>query len=204
MELSEKQSHDLNVALNEATLIGAEVDPEHRVASLTFAVLTLPPDDGPPPDDDRVQLLLGPVGRLAASLRNGRSDDASASIEEFALEQLLGVVMSFKGLAVYGWEFIDRPERDNFTEWSDRLSLDWRSEPGGVSHTLDLFQAGYDRHLDLRIWFDELSVFTPEHEEIALDEFAAGGVRWWDGLYANDPRTAGHGIAPLAGNGRTS
>jgi hypothetical protein len=46
-------------------------------------------------------------------------------------------------------------------------------------------------------------VFTPEHEEIALDDFAAGGVRWWDGLYANDPRTAGHGIAPLAGNGRT-
>lgn len=50
---------------------------------------------------------------------------------------------------------------------------------------------------------DELRVFTPEHEEIALDDFAAAGVRWWDGLYANDPRTAGHGIAPLAGNGRT-
>src|SRR5262249_30187808 len=161
-------------------------DAKSRAAALTFAVLTLPPDDAPPPDDDRVQVLLGPVGRLAASLRNGRSDDSAAPVEEFALEQLLEVVMSFKGLAVYGWEFIDRPEADNFTGWSDRLSLDWRSEPGGVTHSLDLFQAGYDRHLDLRIWFDELSVFTPEHEEIALDEFAAGGVRWWDGLYAND------------------
>jgi hypothetical protein len=203
MDLSEEQRHDLNVALNEATLIGAEVNPENRVASLTLAVLTLPPDDGPPPEDERVQLVLGPVGRLAGSLRNGRWDDAGAAVEEFALDQLLEVVMSFKGLAVYGWEFVDRPERDNFASWSNRLSLDWRSEPDGVSHTLDLFQDANDRHLDLRIWFDEARVFTPEHEEIALDDFAAGGVRWWDGLYANDPRTAGHGIAPLAGNGRT-
>lgn len=204
MDLSEDQRHDLNVALNEATLIGAEVDTERRAASLTFAVLTLPADDGPPPEDDRVQLVLRPVGRLAASLRNGRLDDGRAPVEKFAPDRLLDVVMSFQGLAVYGWEFLDRPERDNFNEWSDRLSLDWRSEPEGLSHTLDLFQAGYDRHLDLRIWFDEIRVFTPEHEEITLDEFAAGGVRWWDGLYANDPRTAGHGIAPLAGNGRTA
>ena len=203
MDLSDDQRHDLDVALNEATLLGAEVDPEWRAAALTFSVLSLPPDDGPPPDDARVQFIVGPVGRLAASLRNGRWDDAHAAVEEFALNRLLEVVMSFKGLPVYGWEFVDRPEADKFATWSDRLSLDWRSEPDGMSHTLDVFQEGYDRHLDLRIWFDELRVFTPEHDEIALDDFAAGGVRWWDGLYANDPRTAGHGIAPLAGNGRT-
>jgi hypothetical protein len=89
------------------------------------------------------------------------------------------VVRSFKSLPVYGWEFLGRPEADNFATWSDRLSVDWRSEPGGLSHTLDLFQEGYDRHLDLRIWFDGLRVFAAEHEEIALDDFAAGGVRWW-------------------------
>lgn len=133
MDLSEAQRHDLDVALNEATLLGAEDD----------------------------------VERLAASLRNGRWDDVGASVEEFEVDQLLDVVRS------------------------------------GLSHALDLFQEGYDRHLDLRIWFDELRMFTPEHEEIAFDDFAAGGVRWWDGLYANDPRTAGHGIAPLTGNGRT-
>lgn len=116
MDLSDDQRHDLNVALNEATLIGVELDTQRRAAALTFAVLTLPPDD--------------------VSQRRG--------------------------------------------------------EP-----------AHWAKELDLRIWFDELRVFTPEHEEIALDDFAAGGVRWWDGLYANDPRTAGHGIAPLAGNGRT-
>jgi hypothetical protein len=104
--------------------------------------------------------------------------------------------MSFKGLPVYGWEFLDRPEADNFVNWSDRLSLDWRSEPNGVSHTLDLFQDGGSRHLDLRIWFDELRILTPERQEVAFDDFTAAGIRWWDGLHAGDQRTAGYGIYP--------
>ena len=202
MDLSDDQRHDLDVALNEATLLGAEVDGERRAAALTFSVLCCRPTTG------RRRTTPGcssswPRWAARGVARNGRWDDAGAAVEAFGLDRLLEVVMSFKGMPIYGWEFVDRPETDKFATWSDRLSLDWRSGPDGMSHTLDVFQEGYDRHLDLRIWFDELRVFTPEHEEIALDDFAAGGVRWWDGLYANDPRTAGHGIAPLAGNGRT-
>jgi len=200
MDLSEEQRHDLDVALNEATLIGAEISTENRAAWLT-RVLTLPPDDGPSPDDNRVQVLLGPVGRLAASLRGGRWDDASAPVEEFAVQRLLEIVMSFEGLAIYGWEFFDRPEADNFSAWRDRLSLDWRSAPAGLSHTLDLFQEGFDRHLDLRIWFDELRVFTPEHEELALDEFAAGGVRWWTGSTQTTRERRGTESRPSPGTG---
>ena len=94
MNLSDDQRHDLDVALNEATLLGAEVDPERRAAALTFSVLSLLPDDGPPADDARVQFILGPVGRLAASLCRGRWDDAHAVVEEFPLDRLLEVVMS--------------------------------------------------------------------------------------------------------------
>ena len=128
----------------------------------------------------------------------------SIAIVDYGMGNLRSVAQALKKAAPEAEvAIVDRPEANNFAAWSDRLSLDWRSEPGGLEHTLDLFQEGYDRHLDLRIWFDELRVFTPEHEEIALQDFMVGGVRWWDGLYANDPRTAGHGIAPLAGNGRT-
>jgi hypothetical protein len=48
MDLSDDLRHDLDVALNEATLLRAEVDPERRAAALTFSVLSLPLDDGPP------------------------------------------------------------------------------------------------------------------------------------------------------------
>lgn len=71
-----------------------------------------------------------------------------------------------------------------------------------MSHTLILFQEfGDESHLDLCFWFDDLSVFTPDYEEIPLDEFAAAGKRWWDALYARDPRTSKSGIVPLSTEG---
>ncbi len=187
------------MALNEATLVGVDVSAEERRVSVTLAVLALPADSGPPPDDPRVQLILQPVGRIAASFRHGNWDDTDARVESFELDRLAEVVASFEQQAVYGWEFLDVPEEADFASWRNRLSLDWRSEPGGTEHTLDLFQEGTwdaSRHLDLRFWFDELRIFGPNRLEVAFDDFTAAGVRWWDGLHSNDPRTGGHGIVP--------
>src|SRR5262245_32108018 len=80
--LTEEQCAGLNVALNEADLLGFEVNAERRMAAATFRVLTLP-EIGPAPDDRRVQFLFRPVGRVAASLRDGRWDDPGAPIVPF-------------------------------------------------------------------------------------------------------------------------
>jgi hypothetical protein len=202
VELTPERVEALNVALNEATLVGVEIDAEQRLAAITLSVLALPPD-GPAPRDSRVQLVLAPIGRVAASLRHGRWDDAEAPVEPFELDELRAVVERAGGCAIYGSEFFDVPEEKDFARWSDRLSLDWRAgEADGSAHTLALFQeAGKPGHLDLCLWFDELSVFRPDSDEIPLDEFAAAGKRWWDALYANDPRTQGSGIVPFSGDG---
>jgi len=195
MEFTEQQRSDFGVALNEATLIGAEVAVEERRVSLTLAVLALPPGGEPPPADPRVQLILQPIGRIAASLRHGNSDDAGARVEDFELDRLADVVASFEQQPIYGWTFLDVLDEDDFAGWATRLSLDWRSEPGGTSHTLDLFQEwGTSRHLDLRFWFDEVRIFGPDRREVAFADFTSAGVRWWDALHADDPRTEGHGI----------
>lgn len=68
MELSEARLRGLNVALEEAILLGFEVHPPLRAANATFKVWTLPVD-GPCPDDRRVQLLFHPVGRVGAAPR---------------------------------------------------------------------------------------------------------------------------------------
>jgi hypothetical protein len=197
VEPTSEQVELLNVALNEATLLGAEVETEQRAAAITLSVLSLP-EEGPPPEDPRVQLLLHPVGRVCASLRHGRWDDAEAPVEAFRIDELLAVLGRLGRHAVYGWEFFDVPEEKDFARWKDRLSLDWEA-PGdeGRSHTLVLFQEADEAHLDLCFWFDDLVVHAPSHEEIPLDEFAAGGKRWWDALYAGDQRTADSGIVPL-------
>lgn len=197
MRWTEEQKEAFGVAINEATLLGAEVAPSGR-AALTFAVLSLPEDSGPPPEDSRVQLILEGVSRVAASLRAGFWNDSSAEVILFELERLLEVVTGFK-TPVYGWEFLDVPPEKNFASWENRLSLDWVRGPYEHAHTLQLFQAGNapDRHLDLQFWLESIRAFRPTGEEIDFDEFTAGGQRWWDGLYAGDPRTADSGIQPM-------
>jgi hypothetical protein len=189
------QLDGLGVALNEATLLGLEVDPQRLVAAATFSVLTLPPD-GPEPADPRRQFTFHPVGRVAASLRHGRWDDPTAPVEPFAVEQLLAVVQSFRGLPIYGWEFVDC--EGDFSSWADRLSLDFNGDPAAMDHSITLFQEGgtETKILDIRLWFGEFEIRDALGQHISLDDFIAGGKRWWDALYSGDPRTSGHGILP--------
>jgi hypothetical protein len=186
--------------LNEASLVGIDIDDERRWVGVTLAVLTLPADGGPEPADPRVKLILSPVGRLAASLRHGKWDDIEAPVEPLELSRLPDAIAAFNQQPIYGWEFIDAPEKSAFKPWSKRLSLDWRPDAvDGQTHTLDLFQEwGAERHIDVRVWFDDLRVFDASLSEIPLGDFIAGGGRWWDAMHAGDKRTEGHGIAAIA------
>lgn len=197
--ITDEQRKCLNIALNEAELLGFEVAPDRRVAAATFRVLTLP-EVGTPSEDRRVQFLFHPVGRVAASLRNGRWDDASAAVVPFGIHELLSVVESFKGLPFYGWEFID-VHGAALQKWGDRLSLNWISGIDGVSHSITVFQDPGDRILDLCVWFDDVEIRDPEGRAIPFDSFIASGKRWWDGFYAGDERTKGYGMFPLHNSG---
>lgn len=199
MKLDERQREDLGVALNEATLLGAEVDVDQSMAFVTFDVLTLPPD-GPPPDDRRVQFVFHPVGRVAASLRMGHWDDRKAEVVRFDLEELLHIVEGLKQ-PIYGWEFFDLDK--DFKQWEDRLSLDYRSKTGqGLTHSITLFQEGGDRHLDLRIWFDSFGLRDGNGGFPNVEDFIAGGIRWWKCFYDGDPRTDGEGLVLRHKNGK--
>ena len=70
-----------------------------------------------------------------------------------------------------GWEFFNIRE-NRFHDWENRLSFDWTSDLSeGLTNTLDIFQEGNDRHIDIRIWFDELSIFDPNTQQVPLAEF---------------------------------
>ena len=141
--------------------------------------------------------MFRPVGRVAASLRKGTWDDFGAEVVPVTIDKLLEVVLSFGGLAIYGWEFFDVHERQ-LAYWGDRFSLDWRSGENGMSHSIRVFQEdGFNRYLDLLVWFDDFEIRRPDGIVVALQDFVAGGKRWWDGLNSGDPRTDGVGIIPL-------
>ena len=198
MTFTEEERNGLGIALNEADLIGFEVDAERRVAAATFRALSLP-ESGPGPEDRRVQFVFHPVGRVAASLRNGRWDDPSAEVVPFALDKLLSVVQSFGGLPIYGWEYIDVHEKE-LQKWGDRLSLGWISGTDGITHPITVFQDPGDRILDLCVWFDELEIRDPVGNSVPLHSFIEAGQRWWEAFRAGDERTKGFGMAPLKGD----
>ena len=194
--MSTQLPEDLGLALDESSLIGFEFLGDRRLVAITLEVLTLPPE-GPAPADRRRQLVFEPIGRVAASLRDGVWNDRSAKVHELTLDDLEQVVSSFGGLPIYGAaDLIDSADKQ-LTELADRLSLDWENGSDGRGHSISLFQEGPDRHLDLWVWFDTLRIFDPTFTEVSLNEFVDGGRRWWSGLYAGDPRTNGYGIVPL-------
>jgi hypothetical protein len=196
VNLTDQVRAALGVALNEATLLGVEVDPSTSRAAVTFAVLSLP-EDGSSHGDGRVQFVFESVGRVAASLRLGRWDDPAATVELFDLPALLSKVRSFDGLPIYGWDFFDIAEK-TFSNLIGRLSVDVEFSAGERSHSLTLFQEGPDRHLDLWLWFGHFTIKDADGRVIPLEEFSAGGARWWQAFNDGDPRTQGRGMFPLS------
>ncbi|MEZ5244969.1 MAG: hypothetical protein R2707_07725 [Acidimicrobiales bacterium] len=174
------------------------VDADRRRIALAFDVLTLPAGSGGS-GHEKVSVVLVDVDRVVASHRLGRWDDDEAVVLPFGHSELSAVVRAFGGSSVYGWEFFDTPD-EHWTRWSNRLSLDEQWTPGVSAHTIELFQEGHidgsDHHLDFRAWFDRLEVHAEDGRPISLDEFAAGGKRWWDAMNAGDVRTSSAGIYP--------
>jgi hypothetical protein len=186
----------LNVALNEATWIDVRVDVAGCRVDFALHVLALAAP-GELRAAEQVIVSLGQVRRVAASYRHGRWDDLDAAVEPLRPEDLSAVVRGFGGCPIYGWEFLDPPEH-SWVHWQGRLSMDLALPGSRPAHVLDVSLEGGApaRHLDLRVWFTDLCITAADAQPIALADFIAAGVRWWDGLYARDPRTSGKGIFP--------
>jgi hypothetical protein len=192
MRLSDDEVEGLNVALDEALWCGLSVDLEDARAWATLAVLSLP-ETGDPPEDRRVALLMQPLGRIAASHRHGRMDDASAPVLPLTLPELERLTGE-GSVSIYGSDLFNQEQRDPVATWGQPLSLDITLDPKACSISLDLRHDTSDPFLAVRLWFDEFRILTPNREEIELSAFVEGGKRWWDGFNNGDPRTDGFGI----------
>lgn len=197
MVIDPKMASGFGVALNEATLIGAEYDPQRNLLGTTFSILTLPDDHSPEPEDPRVQIIFSKIGRVAAALRNAFWNKSDAATIPFEISDLLQIVQSFGGQPIYGWDFVnvDDPE---FRVWEKRFSLDFITPNGSTENRINLFQESSvpERHLDLWIWFSGIQIRSPDGKEITVEDFIADGDRWWRAMNSGDERTSGHGIVP--------
>jgi hypothetical protein len=160
-------------------------------------------ETGAEPADPRRTVRLRGCSRLVASYRDGTWDDQAAPVIPLDLEGLDRLLRRYGGGPVYGWEFVDSPRSARqFRAWEDRLSLDLpMTGPGG--HHLTLFQdLGGVHHLDLRVWFADLSVVDGSGAPVSLEEFVAGGRRWWEAMYAGERSDRARSIVVAPGQRR--
>jgi len=175
----------INLALNEATLLGVEFNREKEIVVVSFSPVALD-EKGQVPEDNRVQFFFKPVGKFIASHRLGHWDDKSAQTIQFEPEQILEKVEEFGHCSIYGWKFINR-KKESDSNWLDKLSFDYNSTNNhGRQHSIGFFQEGEDKHIDIKIWFDEFEIYNSKYDKIDLQTFIENGKRGWDGIYSGN------------------
>lgn len=191
----------LNAALSESTCLGLAVAAEDRRVHLDLETLSLPAptatETAPGTVTLPVRLTLHGVQRVAASLRMQRYDDLAPIVLPLQLAGLSDAVASFGGGRLYGREFVDIDD-SGWALWSELLSFDTELDPRPAPHNLEFSQEeGLDpRELDVRVWFETLSVTDPAGQAIPVSDFIAGGKRWWTAHDAGDPRASHPAVMP--------
>lgn len=196
MDISQEIKDGLNIALNEAQILGVKFDEEQGTVDITLAPIAVD-ENGNFFPDSRVKISIQPVGRFVASYRMGRWDDKNAEVLHFNPREIFSKVQEFVGSPIYGWEFIDCGDK-GFDTWKNRLSFDYRSsKQHNIQHTLDIFQDNGQKHLSIRIWFDEFTLCDARHNPISVHKFIEDGKRGWDAVYARKDIAEKFGIYPI-------
>lgn len=194
----------LNIALSEATCLGATIDIQAKLLHLEVEVPTLPEPDGISSTGDsiteylRVRLTFEGVTRVAASLRSQRWDDIDPRVLPLELSGLGEAITSFGGGRLHGWEFIDLDD-SGWALWSELLSFDTVIDSRRTArHVLEFSQEEgvSPRELDVRVWFDTVEVHRTDGRVVPLRKLVSATRRWWAAHDAGDPRAFHPGIAP--------
>lgn len=172
----------LNHALNEATVLGLDLDLEKRYVYVTISPIALLVD-GSVPKDNRLLLAFENVGRIAASLTPGQTSKAMA----FEPSKLAEKFDEFKYEKIYGWEFINNGE-NLFKRWQEDKSFDLiLLSNHDQQNTMDLFQEDKysSKSIDVRIWFEHFHIYDNELCPVEFETFISNGKRGWEKLYAS-------------------
>jgi len=181
IDITQEIKDGLNLALNEAIIVGLDFDNERKTVYLTFYPIAIK-EDGTIPNDNRFLFAFRNVGRLASSL----TLEPESKAIKFDTNELSDKMSEFKNESLYGWEFIDNDEELIFKQWKNNMSFDTIINADfEKQHTIDLSQEDkYSKKtIDIRIWFDSIEIFDSNLKLFDTQTFIDNGKRGWDKLY---------------------
>lgn len=196
VEWGDQSRAGLDVALNEADVLGIRLDRAGAWCDVFLHVLALP-ETGPLDPDARRILRLTMPGRVSILLRPGRVEPIGYG-PVIPLSGLDAVEDFFASLSwsgsMYGWKFLDDPSLTR--DWPARPSLAVEIRPGKATHSLYWFNecgrtegdstAAYV--IEGTVTFQDLEVMRADMAPESLEEFIADGQRHWQALRSHDLR----------------
>lgn len=195
VQWDEETRGHLEVALNEADVLGIRLDPSGAWCDLLLHVLALP-ETGPIDPDARRILRLAAPAQLRVMLRPETGTAGYGPV--IPLAGLDAVEDFFASLSwsgsMYGWKFLDRPSLTH--DWPAQPSLTVAVREGAGSHSLYWFNQCRREEADTSVayciegtvTFEDLEILRADATPQPLDEFIAAGLNFWQALHSRDPR----------------
>jgi hypothetical protein len=176
----------LETAFNEAEVLGLRVASSDLACELLLHVCAQPEDAVTDPDPRRVLRLLNPT-RLRVLLREDRAEGYGPVMALADLGEVESFFASLGGWdAMYGWQYLDRPER--IADWPTEPSLTVELRSGSSPHSLFWFtecwraDGGRRYCIEGTIDFDDIEVTRADGAREPVEQFIADAQRWWDVL----------------------
>lgn len=184
MILSKNQIELVNIALDEARLLDIVCQlEEDKISVIVEKLFTQTNEDSVINGD---LLVLKGISELKISIRNGWWNKRNAKVDELLLSELSSTVKSYGGEQMYSDVFINRKD-DTYHQWvwDNKLSLHRKIREQASLHHITLFQEGsvINKWFDIRIWFDEIELYTSSLEKLDVEEFSRKEYNFWDKFY---------------------
>jgi len=196
VQWDDEMRESVEVALNEADVLGIRLDASGAWCDLLLHVLALP-ENGPIDSDARRILRLTSPTQINVLLRRDQTGSTGYG-PVIPLASLDAVEEFFASLSrtdsMYGWKFLDDPARIH--SWPAQPSLTLQVRSGAGSHSLFWFnECGREEDdtyiaycLEGTVTFEDLEVLRADGTPQPLAEFAGDGRRYWEGLHGHDAR----------------
>jgi hypothetical protein len=185
---------DVDMALNEADVLGLRLEPAGAWCDLLLHVVALPETGPAGPDARRILRLTSPA-EVTVVLRAMRPAPEQHG-PVIPLAGLDAVEDFFASLSwsdsMYGWKFLDDPSRAG--DWPAQPSLAISPRPGPGSHSLYWFsECGRQEDgdpagccIEGTVQFEDLEVLRADLTPQPLDQFTADADRYWKALHRRD------------------